>query len=134
MSEAMAWADRPTMDQLRARHAWETVEQHLIKAAANPKREAGQARKLPARVLTSGLGPALAFLEAKKEAPNLSRRLSEWVLGRVPTRSQHPSLLKAVCEESGWFLRLATAEALAYLVWLNRFAEAEGLVGKEVFD
>jgi len=126
-------AVRPTRDQRRARHAWNAVG--TIAAGRNAAKEFGHARKLPARILASGLGPALAFVKAKGEAPGILSALGSWVLEEVPAGSHaagHTDLLRAVIEEDSRFLRLATAESVSYLVWFNRFAEAEGVAAGEV--
>src|SRR5205807_3442867 len=92
----------------------------------------GQARKLPTRILASGLGPALAFLEAKKTAPGLLNGLAEWVAQQRPVRStEETRLVVRIIHGDADFLRYATAECLAYLQWLVRFAEAENLVPKD---
>jgi len=127
----VAQGGRRTIDQRRAEHAWDTVD--LIAAGPGAAKEVGHARKLPARILASGLGAALAFVQAKGEAPTLVARLSNWVLSdETPVKAQAPgtqqqgppSLLAAVVYGDVSCLRLATTETLAYLVWLNRFAEA----------
>lgn len=129
---------RPTPDQLRAKHAWEVVE--LIqdkfprsnttengKAIQRPhpqaKKFGGAAKKLPVRIMASGLGQALAFLKAKDQAPDLLEALGDWVLEK---RTQ-TALLEAVIHGTTESLRQQTGEVLSYLQWLNRFCEAEGL-------
>jgi len=114
-----------TLDQQRASHAWKTVSQ-----AKNQMYEkfVGQAKKLPVRVMASGLGQAMAFLKAKNDAPGLVAALSDWVASRLPPRPGEPrDLLDRIIHGNSDFLRRATDEVLAYLQWLNRFAEAEGL-------
>lgn len=132
-----------TLDQRRATHAWNAVRTF---AAGNIEEEQGkkvrteaarkygtQARKLPARIMAAGLGQALAFLVAKKECHELLASLSDWVLDkrRHPDSEQAPPapdrLLREVISGDSDYLRFATAETLAYLQWLVRFAEAEGL-------
>jgi CRISPR-associated protein Cmr5 len=130
-----------TLDQRRAHHAW-----HAVQNAKNgvgphknqdPKKFGGQARKLPVRIMASGLGQALAFLKAKGYAPGLLIELADWVLDkRHNPESQEPkpddtALLKRIINSDADFLRRATDEALAYLQWLIRFAEAEGLTDTE---
>jgi CRISPR-associated protein Cmr5 len=132
--------DKPTLDQRRADHAWNAV-QAVVKKYASDKPKAkkfgGQARKLPMRLIASGLGQALAFLKAKDYAPDLLTELGDWVLDKRPrAESKAPkpkddALLLAVIKGSSDFLRRATDEALAYLQWLNRFAEAEGLTEED---
>lgn len=143
---------KPTPDQLRAKHAWETVKAVLQLYPHSPPKSAGgkrephedakrlgvAARKLPVRIMASGLGQALAFLAAKGVKREAYRRLLEfigdWVLNRpqdgIPS-SQLPAddaqlydLIECGTVDT---LREQTVETLAYLQWLNRFCEAEGL-------
>jgi len=129
---AAAKPDKKTLEQRRAEHAWKAVQ--AVKKANEkgfPKFH-GQAKKLPVRIIASGLGQALAFLKAKKYAPDLLCELGDWILDkRLNPGSNKPkpddtALLKAVVEGDADFLRWATDEVLAYLQWLNRFADAEG--------
>lgn len=69
-----------TPDQLRAKHAWEVVER--VKGSKDAKLFGGAARKLPVRIMASGLGQALAFLAAKGKTPELLKALSDWVLNQ----------------------------------------------------
>jgi CRISPR-associated protein Cmr5 len=128
--------ERKTLDQRRASHAYDAVQAVKKKYAAKldqARKFGGQARKLPTRIIASGLGQALAFLKAKDYAPDLLIELGDWVLDKraaaASTRAKpkDDALLLAVIQNSSDFLRRATDEVLAYLLWLNRFAEAEGL-------
>jgi len=123
---------RQTLDQCRAKHAWDAVQGAKDRQGdhrnQDPKKFGGQARKLPTRIMVSGLGQALAFLKAKKYAPGLLAELSNWIQLRMPPAEREPKdLLERILRGDSDFLRRATDEVLAYLVWLNRFAEAEGL-------
>jgi CRISPR-associated protein Cmr5 len=102
------------------------------------------AKQLPMRIMASGLGQALAFLNAKaKTDPNakaktepaaaqLLQELGDWVLDKCanPARTKpkptDEALLRQIVDKDSDFLRCATDETIAYLQWLNRFAEAEG--------
>jgi len=91
------------------------------------------ARKVPMLVLTNGLGQTLAFLKAKgkndpaDEHTVLFRQLSRWVLDQIApnTSASIPDLLHWILENDSAAYRRATTEALAFLNWLKRFAEAE---------
>jgi CRISPR-associated protein Cmr5 len=91
------------------------------------------ARKVPMLVLTNGLGQTLAFLKAKgkndpaDEHTVLFRHLSRWVLSQVAPSSPatNGDLLQWVLQNDSAAYRRATTEALAFLTWLKRFAEAE---------
>ncbi len=139
---------KPTLDQRRARHAWNTIQEILKKYPHQPvngkkvphekaKKFGGQARKLPTRIIASGLGQALAFLKAKDYAPDLLVELGDWVLDkRANPNSTSPKpkdheLLERLVRGNSDFLRRATDEVLAYLLWLTRFSEAEKLTEGE---
>lgn len=123
---------RQTLDQRRAKHAWEAVQQAKSLGGSHPKDYGGEAKKLPMRIMAAGLGHALAFIVAKtKNKPGLERLhkdLTEWVITERGLKSGlNASLIESIVHGDAGFLRLATAETLAYLQWLNRFAEAEAL-------
>ncbi|HUY35534.1 MAG TPA: type III-B CRISPR module-associated protein Cmr5 [Pirellulales bacterium] len=132
MPETTTNQPRPTLDQRRAAHAWDVVQRAKRKQANHqrqePKKFGGQAKKLPTRIMAAGLGQALAFLKAKDYAPGLLAELSDWTGEQIPSQRNGPKdLLERIVKGDSDFLRRATDEVLAYLVWLNRFAEAEGL-------
>ena len=134
-----------TLDQRRAKHAWQAIISQATGKDKDGRRQYGEgakeyareARKLPVRIMASGLGQALAFIlaKAKDKKPNLRKLhddLTDWVIRQRPIEAKKPgSLLERILEEDADFLRRATDEALAYLQWLNRFAEAEGLTDAE---
>jgi len=80
-----------------------------------------------------GLGQTLAFLMSKKpkkqnevnEHLQLARDLSRWVSQRVLGESRDDLREWIVRQASVAEYRRATLEALAFLTWLKRFAEAE---------
>lgn len=132
----MSAAPGPTLDQRRARHAWDAV----ARIKSDPKARlnyAREAKRLPVRILTAGLGHALAFLCAKagsgKEIANtaLLRDVADWVLdkrGNPDSAADRPApnaLIEKIVAKDATFLRITTDEVLAYLQWLTRFAEAE---------
>jgi CRISPR-associated protein Cmr5 len=110
-----------TLAQQRAKHAWAVVEAQRQKSDFNEF--ADQAKKLPVRIITSGLGQSLAFLAAKKKAPELLSALTDRMQCYHPG-SPRDGLLERVVKGNSDFQRLATAEVLAYLEWLVRFADA----------
>ena len=125
----------PTLDQRRARHAWEAVERARgLRDAADYAREA---KRLPVRIKTSGLGQAMAFLNAKagkdEKDPRvvLLENLGDWLLARrgladVPAGGiRRDSVMTMILDGDSGLLRRATEEALLYLQWLTRFCEAE---------
>lgn len=128
-----------SLDQRRANHAWGAVQRAKAQAEPHakqsPKKFGGQAKKLPVRIMASGLGQALAFLHAKGYAPGLLQELDAWMNQRIPSQPQDSTtLLERIIKGDSDFLRRATDEVLSYLQWLNRFAEAEGLTDEEEGD
>jgi CRISPR/Cas system CMR-associated protein Cmr5 small subunit len=109
-----------TLAQQRAKHAWGVVETQW-KARQGFGDFADQAKKLPVRIMTSGLGQSLAFVRAKDKAPDLLKALKDWMAIYQPGTGE---LLERVIQGNSDFQRLATAECLVYLEWLVRFADA----------
>ena len=124
-----------TLDQLRARHAWGVVDEVRHMHGSAPMNFAREVKRLPVRIRTAGLGQALGFLYAKsKEADVKSRLLTElgtWLLDKRglaarPNGATHRNaVIRAIMDGDADLLRRATEEALLYLQWLTRFAEAE---------
>ncbi len=133
---------RPTVDQQRAKAAWNAIEDAKKLKGDQPKAFGGHAKKLPMRIRAAGLGQALAFVRAKAHPKGETAETKEgmvllldvlgsWVLSRVPSPNagkDDNALIEAILNGNSLFLRCAAAEAIAFLEWLNRFAEAEGLV------
>lgn len=92
-------------------------------------------RKVPSYIITNGLGQTLAFLRAKgKGEPDneheiLYGQLSEWVGGQLGVKNDLLDWIVNTATSQQY--RLATMEALAFLQWLKRFAEAELPKGRE---
>ena len=135
-----------TLDQRRAKHAWQAIISQATGKDKDGRRQYGEgakeyareAKKLPVRIMASGLGQALAFIlaKAKDKKPNLTKLhndLTDWVIRQrqIEEAKRPGSLLESILEGDADFLRRATDEVLAYLQWLNRFAEAEGLTDAE---
>jgi len=121
-----------TIDQKRAASAWKAIEAVNDTSEDFKKKYATWVRSAPAYVMTNGLGQTLAFMLAKGKgydantAPSsLYRHLSEWVCPKMGWK-QADLLLRKLIEPGSKsdVYRRATTEALAYLVWLKRFAEA----------
>lgn len=128
-------ATRQTTEQERAKSAWKNVDEIEAASEKGKKEYASLARGLPALIQTNGLGQALAFLRAKgkndptKQHSVIYKHLSVWVCSRMP---QEPgNLLEWIITQDSGMYRRATREALAYSLWLRRFAEAKGWGGEE---
>ena len=111
-----------TRDQRRASDAWAAIEK--IRKRTDRADIVRAARKLPIRIHTAGLGHAVQFVKAKERTEALVPLLSRWVLGKK-SGDLPDDLPKAIREGDADSLRRQTAEALAWLQWFNRFAEAE---------
>lgn len=115
-----------TLQQKRAAHAWASIEQV---PAGVQKKYGSLVRGLPALVQSDGLAQTLAFLKAKaggkvdKEHMVAYSHIADWVSKELQANGD---LLVWLLGNSTAEYRRATAEALAYLSWLKRFAEAEG--------
>jgi CRISPR-associated protein Cmr5 len=118
-----------TEDQKRAAQAWEDVKSIEKAGFANDYRDL--ARKAPALIQSSGLGQAIAFLRAKAGTDRhnahwmVYHHVSAWVMRKLklPT-DQADLLLEWIIRQDTATYRRAMTEALAYLGWLKRFAEA----------
>ena len=123
----------PTLDQRRARHAWEAVARVKGRPGDVQKAYQREAKRLPVRTLTAGVGHALAFLKAKNNDANdeLLRDVADWIIDkrkRPDSPAERPpadALIKEIVKGDGTFLQVTTDEVLAYMQWLTRFAEAE---------
>ena len=120
-------------EQKRAKHAFEAVL-NAKKLGKGKDDYANQAKKMPVRIISAGLGQALAFILAKDNAEELLRYLSDWVMNKPDnyTPNQRPQKMKMIEEiiaGDSEKLRYYTNESLAYLQWLNRFASASELKG-----
>lgn len=127
----------PTLDQRRAAHAWKAIDRLKQKPEADRKAVQRAAKKLPMRILTAGLGHALLFVKTKDKAPSLLSDLSHWVLlerhGK-PGEAGADHLLKAIIDGNSDDLRHHMVEAIAWLAWFSRFAEAEFGADEETGD
>ncbi len=114
-----------TLDQKRARHAWEVIGKLRGKSKEEQEDFYVHLKKLPSRIQAAGLGQALAFLEAKAKVPLLLEALAKWTNERRKVKDgDSVRLIERVIMGDADFLRFATAESQAYLQWLVRFAEA----------
>jgi len=128
-----------TKEQERAAAAWNAVDN----VPEQFKKQYGTViKKLPMLILTNGLGASLAFLLAKGtpkrgDQPSNENRahktaydhLSAWVMSQLQPNSD---LMEWVRTKNSTDYRRATTETLAYLNWLKRFAEAQGLGEEEI--
>lgn len=129
-----------TLEQERAKLAWSQVTEESTKSFGDNYRSI--VRKAPAMIKINGLGQFLAFLLAKAgesarriEEPRnnpskpeglLYRHIGTWLACEQSPVWLPPgdSLMERVVSCDSRVYRHATAETLAYLGWLKRFAEA----------
>ncbi len=134
-------APRRTLDQLRAERAWKVVEE--VDHWTGKQRDFGRAlKKTATRIVTAGLGSALAFIDAKEGVRRVARNanaplsrgaaavhdcISDWVLERIkPDKRTTSYLLAEIIAGDADLLRRATDESLAFMQWVIRFADARG--------
>lgn len=113
-----------TLEQQRASQAWRNVCEVATQSYAKEYR--GLARQFPSYILTNGLAPALAFLKAKgeKQHTKLYDHIANWVSKQLK-RTGPADLLRMLLDCDSYTYMQATEEALAFVTWLKRFAEAE---------
>lgn len=132
-----------TLQQQRAHHALTQIrqlDQRLIQSDQQKfTNERGEfrshVRNLPAMIHSNGLGQAIAFYYSKQDKKSylaLCNILADWLLGEsniyaLPatlTTKDGEALLKTITENDMYAYLNAQAEALAYLEWVKKFAEA----------
>jgi len=110
--------ERQTRDQKRAAAAWE--------ATPDPSDEyVSLVRGAAASIMTMGLGQTLAFYHSKEtdHHTRLANALAEWLLDD-PEADGEDLLRTIMHRDSSAEYHRRTTEAIAYLSWLKRFAEA----------
>ena len=119
-----------TLEQKRAEAAWKVVSDYK-NAHQKDKDKQGKYRALsrsaPADIQANGLGQTLAFWRAKKEEHHtqLFDAVSNWVKSQINWKTDDHLLLWITNSAHTNDYRRATAETLAFLNWVKKFAEAE---------
>jgi CRISPR-associated protein Cmr5 len=121
-----------TLAQRRACHALRRIQEHGKAGKHFYKNYVSCAESLPATILMNGLGQACATLLAKAEGvlekPHglLYVDLQLWLCGPDPAAPYRNggNLMDAITRGDQTAYLRAEAEALAYLVWLKKFARA----------
>jgi CRISPR-associated protein Cmr5 len=125
-------SNAPALAQRRAAHALDRVKEREATGAKSYGNYVAYAAALPATILTNGLGQAAATLLAKKKPGGgdghgeLYADLQSWLCDTNPTApfNNQPDLMRAITSVAPEVYFRAQAEALAYLVWLKKFAKA----------
>jgi len=128
-----------TLEQERASKAWDFI-QDIKKNFPKDVQEkySALARKAPADIQSNGLGQTISFWNAKgKEATEntsaenkahqqLLAHVKGWLNDKNSLHLGKSNLVEWVSKEAQVEdYRRATAEAIAFLVWVKRFAEAQ---------
>jgi CRISPR-associated protein Cmr5 len=123
-----------TLSQRRARRALDCIEAHRAHKDGQKryKNYVSYTESLPATILMNGLGQACATLLSKAAAdlqnPHrlLYADLQSWLCGSDVAAPFHgkPELIEAIVGSKQKEYFAAQSEALAYLVWLKKFANA----------
>ena len=115
-----------TLSQERASAAWKAVSAVQQDSKIDDNDYGQLARSAPADIQSNGLAQTLAFWKAKGKEHHkaLFKDVSAWLKERIGFKDQ--DVLIWVIESAGTTeYRQATSEAIAYLTWIKRFAEAE---------
>ncbi|ABG03237.1 CRISPR-associated protein, Cmr5 family [Rubrobacter xylanophilus DSM 9941] len=140
-------AEERTLEQRRAAHALAAIQELQRAGRGGYGNYKSYVSSLPATILTNGLGQAAATLLAgaklnskNRNADNRAREklydhLSSWLCGgdeESPYQKKGDLLENITRNDQDCYIR-AQAEALEYLSWLKRFAEAflEGSKGEK---
>lgn len=116
---------RQTLEQERAKKAWEQVNQSYSDEYLSV------VRGTPPLILSCGLGQTIAFYCSKGGASKIvADHLAEWLL-RDEAQKSATDLLDNIMHNDRDRYRQLTSEAIAYLVWLKRFAEAKNKEDKK---
>jgi CRISPR-associated protein Cmr5 len=131
-------SNQRTLEQKRAAIAWTSVQGIKNNPNDEVKKKYGSlAQKAPADIQTNGLGQTLAFWRAKsvaKEKESAEHIAHREILEHVKEWLNNPDSMKlGVNDLVDWVsntanvndYRRATTEAIAFLVWLKRFAESD---------
>jgi CRISPR-associated protein Cmr5 len=116
-----------SLEQDRAKAAWEKVSEVKKQKKEHAEKYGQLAKRAPADIQANGLGQTLAFWRAKEAHHKaLFRDVSDWVKGQLEFDAKF-NLLEWIISDKATTddYRRATAEAMAFLVWVKRFAEAE---------
>ncbi|MDW8312452.1 MAG: type III-B CRISPR module-associated protein Cmr5 [Burkholderiales bacterium] len=117
-----------TLEQQRAKHAWECCAQYNNKHATF-------AKGMPALIMNSGLMQVLAFCHEKgakpgssvKHCEEVAKDLRRWINMRFTGSDEDPGFMvfmEKLMESDPRTFQAITAEALAWLKWLRQFAAA----------
>ncbi len=125
-----ATSRRQSLEQQRAAQAAKDICEAKAKGRPDSSEYRSLVEGLPAMILANGLGQTCAYLLSRAEGDQhkvellLYCHLEQWVKSQIP-QLQQGGLLAALTNADVGTYRRAQVEALAYLQWLKRFAQAE---------
>jgi CRISPR-associated protein Cmr5 len=116
-----------TLEQKRAENAFNCVREILEHHLTFKSEYSSLARGASAEIQTSGLGQTLGFWKAKGKEHHifLYKHISNWVTSQLGLEQNTDLLTWLIKTATTDEYRQATAETMAFLLWLKRFAEAE---------
>ena len=123
-------SNKPTLEQQRAAHALKSV--HDLEQAPFGKHYRSYAESRPATIVMNGLGQACATLlsaangdgDREQAYKSLHHHLQAWLCRKEGVYPNANSLIDAIVKHGQAEYVHAQSEALAYLVWLKKFAQA----------
>jgi len=112
-----------SLEQERAKHAWEFIE----RIDKNFDKVASLARRLPAMLLTSGLGQTVAFCLSKDEGKRVIDDVTDYLskVTGIEGITCGNDLLQKIIETDHETYLMLSQEALKYTTWLKRLVEAK---------
>lgn len=115
---------RQTQEQERAKRAWKNVHDD-VKGKGFAREYKALVTAAPADIQTNGLGQTVAFWRSKGKSHHetLYRHVSDWVMQEMD--APRDGLIRWITQIDSRRYRQTTVEALAFLNWLKRFAQAE---------
>ena len=112
-----------SLEQVRVKHAWDFIKG----IDKNFDKIASLIRRLPAMLLTSGLGQTVAFCLSKDEGKtvidNIAKHLSE--VTEIENITCGNDLLEKIKGSNYEAYIILSRETLKYVTWLKRFIEAQ---------
>ncbi len=119
-------AERETLEQQRARDAWDCVTDARNRLAYEFEDYVKTAKGLPGLIMNSGLMQAMAFLEQKEgRHAMLGEHLRRWLHERFPDLpAEFGPFMEKLMDAEPRVYQEVTAEAFAWLKWLRQMAAA----------
>lgn len=114
-----------TIEQQRAKFAFDKICEVIREKSKGDYKSL--VRGFSSMILQNGLGQALAFLKAKGKQHHIAlyNHINLWLKQKFAPNENDFDILTKIMQEDSIKYRLYTKEALSFLVWLKKFAEAE---------